>query len=174
MKSKKMPRIQKKKVGYKLNISIRMITISVSLTTKLVVPRMLFIVFLISRSHGRFHSTESICGTWYHRTKTCMDHAEPQHLPPSPGGVVAIESPTRWGEGLLVKREPQVKALLWAWATCYLDQFFLGMSRQPEKSSFPGNPVTDVGAGQQRRPIWSECSAPLECSESRGMPHGPP
>lgn len=79
-----------------------------------------------------------------------MDHAEPQHVLLSPGGVVAIENPIRWGRGLPVKREPQVKALLWAWATCYLDQFFLGMSRQPGQSSFPGNPVTAVEAGQHR------------------------
>lgn len=79
-----------------------MITISVSLTTtKLVVPELCFLfVFLVSRSHGRFHSTESTCGTRYHRIKTCTEHAEPQHLPPRPGGVVALENPIRGGEGV--------------------------------------------------------------------------
>lgn len=104
MKSKKMPRI-KKKIGYKL----RMITISVSLTTtKLVVPELCYLfIFLVSRSHGSFHSTESICGTWYHRIKTCMEHAEPQHPPPSPGGVVALEKPIRGGRGYQWNENPK-------------------------------------------------------------------
>lgn len=59
-------------------------------------------------------------------------------------GAVAIENPIRWGEGVTSEMRAPNKALLWAWA------MILGISRQPEKSSFPGNPVTDVEAGQPR------------------------
>lgn len=90
MKSKKVPQIHSlKEGGYKLDISIKMIMISVSLTTRKTNGHQIYALYspFLFQSHGGFYRTESISGTWYHGAKTHMEHAEPS---------ISLRVPEEW------------------------------------------------------------------------------